>query len=112
MAQQGKKLQEEKIKLNNHINDLKKNDPFSDPDHVNDNAAVDTDAREQMGHDTIEAEIKEMHRRLEDIVISLERIKKNRYGYCERCEKVILLKRLQLIPEARYCVECESKIRK
>jgi len=112
VAAQAEKLKEEKAKILNQIKELKKGDPFADPDHANDNAAIDTDAREQIGHDTIEAEIHEMSTRVKDIDIALERIQKNRYGYCERCDKAILRKRLELIPEARYCVECESKIRK
>lgn len=91
---------------------MKKNDPFSDPDHANDNAAVDTDAREQIGHDTIEAEVQEMQQRVKDIDLALGKIGKNRFGYCEKCGKAIPLRRIELIPEARFCIECESKLRK
>lgn len=112
IKQQEKKLQEEKKKLLNQIEDLKKSDPFSDPDHTTDNAAVDTDAREQIGHQTIEAEIGEMKKRIADINIALVKVSKDRYGYCERCGKMIPVRRLELIPEARYCIACESQIRK
>lgn len=112
IKQQEKKLKEEKVKLLKQIEDLQKSDPFMDPDHANDNAAVDTDAREQIGHQTIEAETEEMKRRVKDIDIAVAKIEKNNYGYCERCGKAILERRLELIPEARYCVECEGQIRK
>ncbi len=112
IKQQEKKLREEKEKILSQIQERKKYDPFSDPDHANDNAAVDTDAREQMGHDTIEAEVGEMKKRATDIDIALSKIEKKTYGYCGRCNRLILLKRLELIPEARFCVECESKLRK
>jgi DnaK suppressor protein len=83
-----------------------------DPDHASDNAAVDTDAREQIGHQTIEAEIEEMKRRLKDIELSLVKTEKGGYGLCEKCNKVIPLKRMELIPEARFCVDCEGKLRR
>lgn len=112
IKQQEKKLRGEKEKILRQIADLKKNDPFSDPDHANDNAAVDTDAREQIGHDTIEAEVSEMTKRAKDIDVALARIERKTYGYCERCNKPILIKRLEFIPEARFCVDCEGKLRK
>ncbi|MDO8497303.1 MAG: TraR/DksA C4-type zinc finger protein [bacterium] len=91
---------------------LKKGDPFGDPEHVSDNAAVDTDVREQVGHDTIEAEIADLSKRVEDIEIALQKVNKGKYGYCEKCSMQIPLPRLELIPEARFCVECEGKLRK
>ena len=112
IKQQEKKLKEEKVKLLKQISDLKSSDPFMDPEHANDNAAVDTDAREQIGHQTIEAEVEEMKKRVKDIDLAISTIEKKHYGYCERCGKAIPERRLQLIPEARYCVECEGQIRK
>ncbi len=91
---------------------MKLDDPFSDPDHASDNAAVDTDVREQVGHETIEAEIKDLNKRLVDIETALKKIYKNAYGMCERCGKAIPLARLGLIPEARFCIDCEKKLRK
>jgi len=105
-------LLEEKGKILRQIKDLKESDPFSDPAHVNDNAAIDTDAREQIGHDTIEAQVKDLQRRLVDIDLALRKIEKGVYGICEKCRQYIPLARLELIPEARYCVECEKKLRK
>ena len=91
---------------------MKTEDPFADPDHASDNAAVDTDVREQVGHDTVEAEIKDATRRLGDLKTALELIKKGRYGVCERCGKDIPQARLELVPEARYCIECKKALSK
>lgn len=91
---------------------MKKEDPFADPDHASDNAAVDTDVREQVGHETVEAEIKDLERRYVDLKAALTRIQKNRYGVCEKCNKTIPLVRLELVPEARYCIDCERKMKK
>lgn len=113
ITEQKEKLEKDKLKILKQIEELKKDDPFADPYHASDNAAVDTDVREQMGHETIEAEIKDLEKRLHYIDIALKKIIKNSsYGVCERCQKLIPLPRLKLIPEAQYCVDCEKKIRK
>lgn len=99
-------------KVKKQIEELKKDDPFADPDHASDNAAVDTDVREQMGHETIEAQIRDLEKRVGEIKLALVKITKGTYGVCERCFQLIPLQRLKLIPEARYCIECEKKLRK
>jgi len=109
---QKKRLEAERNKINLQISELKKNDPFSDPEHASDNAAVDTDVREQVGHDTIEAQIKDLQKRLADIEVSLKKVAKNTYGICDKCKRHILIARLKLMPEANYCVTCEGKLRK
>lgn len=109
---QKSKLLVDKQDVHAQIEVLKKEDPFSDPDHASDNAAIDTDVREQVGHDTIEAEIKDLTRRIKDIDIALVKIEKGTYGRCDRCNMPIPKARLELIPEARYCIECEKQLRK
>jgi DnaK suppressor protein len=47
--------------------------------------------------------------RLRDINIALEKIKKGNYGICENCHKEINEKRLEVFPEARFCVKCDKK---
>src|SRR3989338_744731 len=94
------KLLTEDKKTQEIIQKLKASDPFNDPDHVNDNAAVDTDIREQLGHDTIEAEIKSYEKRLELIHGALRKMDKGTYGLCEHSKEPIGLARLELIPGA------------
>jgi len=105
-------LEKEREQTILQIAELRKGDPFSDPDHASDNAAVDTDVREQVGHETVEAEIKDLEKRLEYIGVALKRMKKGDYGVCEKCNDSIPTARLDLIPEALYCIECEKKLRK
>jgi DnaK suppressor protein len=93
------------------IKDLREEDPFSDPDHANDNAAIDTDVREQEGHERIEAQIKDLQEQLSNIKIALQKIKKGNYGYCERCQSSIDIKRLRIFPEARFCIQCEREMK-
>lgn len=109
---QKKRLEEERRKNLDQIEVLKKDDPFADPSHASDNAAVDTDVREQVGHDTIEAEVKDMQKIVGEIDNALKKINKNQYGHCERCKESIPEARLKLIPEASFCIDCEKRLRK
>ncbi len=102
-------LIQKKASLETRIAELRLDDPFLDPDHVTDNAAVDTDVREQIGHDTIEASIASMQKQLDQVESALKRTFDNTYGACVNCGKMISQERLNLIPEAEHCIECHSK---
>jgi DnaK suppressor protein len=41
---------------------------------------------------------------------ALQKITDGRYGICEECEEHIPVKRLEIIPFAKLCVECESRM--
>ncbi|CAN5270693.1 hypothetical protein BH18ACI2_BH18ACI2_25680 [soil metagenome] len=45
-----------------------------------------------------------------DIDQALFRIDEGSYGICARCEKTISERRLEALPTARYCAECQSAI--
>ena len=47
----------------------------------------------------------ELH--LQEINAALLRIKKNKYGICEKCGKEIPFERLKISPEARFCLKCQ-----
>lgn len=103
-------LRTEEEKVRERIVALKKADPFMDPEYADDNAAVDTDVREQESHQRIEAEIKTLEEKLTDIAEALERVHAGSYGRCKRCNADIPEKRLEIIPESVYCVQCESSL--
>lgn len=44
--------------------------------------------------------------RLRDISLALEKIKNGTYGKCEKCGKDIPADRMEIYPEARFCVVC------
>lgn len=108
------KLKKELVKqekdLIKRIEELKKGDPFLDPDHVTDNAAIDTDVREQVGHETVEAQVLALQKKLDQIRNAFKKMIKGKYGFCESCHMPILIQRLKLLPEARYCIECERRL--
>jgi DnaK suppressor protein len=43
---------------------------------------------------------------------ALDRIENGSFGMCEECEEPIALKRLEIIPNARYCVRCKEELEK
>jgi len=45
--------------------------------------------------------------RLKNIDSALEKIRKGRYGKCEKCQKEIEEKRLKASPEAKFCSKCK-----
>ena len=40
---------------------------------------------------------------------ALERMKNGTYGNCIACEEEVQLKRLEAVPWARHCIECQDK---
>ncbi len=46
--------------------------------------------------------------RLKDIGSALEKIKKGKYGNCEKCREPIIQARLNVYPEARTCKRCKA----
>lgn len=102
-------LQKERNKVHTTMQSLKSQDPFSDPDRLNDNAASDTDAKEEISHERMEALEKELKLHMAEIEETLERIKKGIYGKCQSCGKLIDTDRLAIKPTALYCVSCEQK---
>ncbi len=46
--------------------------------------------------------------RLKNINAALKKIKKGKYGICEKCGKQIPIERLKVHPEARFCLKCKK----
>lgn len=97
---QKERLMTEEQKIRKQLQQLKSSDPFSDPEHAVDNASTDTDAREEIGHLTVEAESEDLQKRLQLITAALKRIEKGTYGICVKTGKKIPKARLLLVPEA------------
>ena len=41
---------------------------------------------------------------------ALQKLSKGRYGKCEECGEAIPVKRLEVVPFAKFCVACKSKM--
>ena len=102
-------LSREELRLKKRKDSLDKEDPFEDTSRVTDNAATDTDAIEQIGHERTQALKREVDRRLIQIRKALSRINIGKYGQCEKCGNMIDTDRLMIMPEATVCVDCEKK---
>jgi len=46
---------------------------------------------------------------IQDIEEALERIREDRFGLCEECDREIALERLRAIPYAPLCVDCKRR---
>ncbi|MCG8455504.1 MAG: TraR/DksA family transcriptional regulator [Holophagales bacterium] len=46
--------------------------------------------------------------RLQQVEASLTDLERGRYGLCRRCKEPIRLERLEALPEAPFCVECQE----
>ncbi len=97
-------------KLEKTIEVLEEQDPFKNPEHVLDNAAIDTDVREQLGHETVEAEVKALRQKLERVENALRKMENGTYGFDEQTNEPIPFERLQVVPEARYTIENEQRL--
>jgi len=102
-------LKNEEKKLRKRKKSLKKEDPYKNPDRLNDNAASDTDAAEESGHERVSALKKEIDKNLVRIKKALARIRVGNYGICKECGKMINTDRLAIDPTAEYCVQCQKK---
>ncbi len=89
--------------------DVEKADPFSDKYRLDDNAAIDADAAEQVGHMQASAIKQTLERSIIQVRKAMSRIKLGKYGVCEKCGKMIDTDRLMIMPETTICVSCEKK---
>jgi RNA polymerase-binding transcription factor DksA len=89
--------------------EISKEDPFSDKDRVDDNAATDIEADEQFGHARSSAIQKELSRNIIFVRKALTRIRLGKYGICEECGQMIDTERLMANPAATLCTKDAAK---
>lgn len=51
-------------------------------------------------------------KKIENILYALQKIKDNEFGFCEDCGEDIEEKRMEIFPDAKYCVKCAELIEK
>jgi DnaK suppressor protein len=49
-------------------------------------------------------------RLLKEVMIALRKLDEGGFGECERCGEAIAEKRLEALPFARYCIDCQRVI--
>lgn len=102
-------LEEEKKKVSLRISELTAQDPFSDPERLNDNAASDMEASEESNHDRFQAMLDELKEKLTLLDDALQRIGSGSFGVCTSCGMEIEADRLKILPTAVLCSKCELK---
>ena len=77
-----------------------------------DEAAADTLDRAGSSHskDLLMRRIAGEQGLLRSVEAALRRIQDGTFGECVSCEKEINIKRLEAVPWARYCIECQEKV--
>jgi DnaK suppressor protein len=61
--------------------------------------------------DEINSQLAEVEsRELSNIEVALEKMREGTYGKCEGCNESIPLVRLQALPYATYCINCQQEI--
>ncbi len=103
------RLEKDKQTVSKRLEELQKQDPFSNPDRLNDNASDDTEAGEESGHDRVSAIVDELKSRLLDIDAALLRMDNGTYGTCTNCGQLTQEARLRILPAATLCLDCEKK---
>ncbi len=103
------RLKEEKARVASRIAELHAQDPFSDPDRTNDNAASDTEANEESSHDRFAALVAQLSDQVSLIDAAIVRIEAGTYGFCTSCGEMIDTDRLAILPTATLCLNCEKK---
>jgi RNA polymerase-binding protein DksA len=64
-------------------------------------------AQEEAVNDELIALDEHSRQEIEEIQAALARIEDGTYGFCARCGDPIDPKRLEILPTARYCVQCQ-----
>ena len=110
LAELKKHLEEEKVRLLSRLSELTVQDPFSDPNRTNDNAASDTEASEESDHDRVAALTDELKAQIVSVDTSLARIADGTYGFCTVCGNMIDTDRLSVMPTATLCLTHEKEL--
>jgi len=59
--------------------------------------------------DTLAALITSSRQVVADTALALRRMAEGTYGTCERCSMGIPVERLEILPQARFCVSCQRR---
>jgi len=112
------KLEKEKITIEEDLKKFAKKDEKLKGDWdtrfpKGDGSEVGSAALEKAADEVEEYEVRlpveySLETRLRDINLALDKIKKGKYGICEKCGKEIGEKRLKISPEARFCLKCKK----
>lgn len=116
IEKQKQRLEQEKIALEKELESFAKKDPEMEGNWNSKfpefNSSETGGSRLEIAQDEVEEYLKRlpleqaMEIKLQNIEKALKKISQNKYGKCEKCNKNIDQKRLEVHPSARYCTKC------
>ena len=105
-----KSLQEEERTILSELADLARKNPKVEGDfnvpYIDEGTSMDENAREIMEFERNKAIVDNLEHRLKDIRATMEKLKGDSYGVCEKCSIDIGHDRLKAIPTAGLCINC------
>ena len=96
------------IELNEQLSAIGGQDPYSISSYSDENTQ-DDDASEREEHTRVIALREATEAKIVAVKEALDRLEKGNYGVCVNCGAEIDQARLEIIPEASYCLACQSK---
>jgi len=117
LAQFKKKLEERKAKIEKELAAIAEKDEKVKGDYdtrfpdFGTHQSTDEGALEVAAYESTLPLEYALELRLADINKALEKIERGTYGICENCGEAIDIKRLEVMPEAEFCLKCQSKPR-
>jgi len=108
------KLKEHKTKLENELASFAKKDPKTPGDYdtvfpdAGTSQSSDEEAAKFAAYDSTLPVEYALELRLVEVNKAIDKIKNGAYGQCEKCGKEIDPKRLEAMPEAKSCVNCQK----
>ncbi len=96
-------LKEEKLFVQERVEKAKRDEWIGQVNDEIDNAVASAE------RDILFERVDRLIQRLDEIDNALKKAELKKFGVCEKCAMDITIKRLKLIPYARYCYRCISK---
>ena len=88
---------------------LESNEDYSEAEYSTDEIDLATNLIEKMTGFAVSSNF---HKNMMDVDEALKRIENNTYGKCLDCDQNIPIKRLQVLPFTKYCIDCQREFEK
>ena len=112
-----KELLAEKANIEMVLGEFTTENPVVKGDYKSHFHSVDqSDTSDEKAHSVTDSEQElaveqNLELRLREINETIKKIDENAYGVCEKCSSPIDIRRLKVIPVAKFCVDCAQKTR-
>lgn len=104
-----KQLIEKQQQLQEQLEELQKSDPSANQFRGVENSPEDDGDETEVGN-RMSATRRIIREQLRRVTNALHKLRHGSYSVCDRCGKPISKERLEAVPEATYCIECEREL--